>query len=188
MHTTSASLLERLREGRDAEAWAQFIRIYSPILYAWARKVGLRHDDAVDLTQDVFAVLVQKLPEFRYDTQQRFRGWLWTVTKHKWLERRRRPDLPLDAESRVEDARAPAATPPEFEEAEFRDHLIRSVVPSLRGNFHDTTWQAFWRQVVDGRPANEVAVELGLSLATVYKAKLRVLAHLHAELGDLFAD
>jgi RNA polymerase sigma-70 factor (ECF subfamily) len=187
MHTTSASLLQRLRAGGDADAWARFVRTYSPILYSWARRMGLRHDDAIDLVQEVFAVLVQKLPDFRYDAHRRFRGWLWTVTKHKWIEGRRRRALPLDPTARVEAAPAPAA-PPALDEAEFRDHLIRCVVPSLRGNFHDSTWRAFWRHVIDGRPVPEVAAELGLSAAGVYKAKLRVLAHLHAELADLIDD
>lgn len=187
MQTTSPSLLQRLRVGGDADAWAQFVRTYSPILYSWVRRMGLRHDDAADLVQEVFAVLVQKLPDFRYDAHRRFRGWLWTVTKHKWIEGHRRRALPLDPASRVEEVSAPASAP-EFEEAEFRDYLIRSVVPTLRGNFHESTWQAFWRHVVDGRPVPEVAAELGLSVAVVYKAKLRVLAHLHAELADLIDD
>ena len=187
MHTTSASLLRRLQVSGDADAWAQFVRTYSPILYSWARRMGLRHDDAVDLVQEVFAVLVQKLPDFRYDEHRRFRGWLWTVTKRKWIEGRRRRALPVDAGRRVEDAPTPGEAAG-IEEAEFRDHLIRSVVPSLRGNFHDSTWQAFWRHVVDGRPVAEVAGELGISVASVYKAKLRVLAHLNAELADLVTD
>jgi RNA polymerase sigma factor (sigma-70 family) len=187
MHTTSASLLHQLQVSGDADTWARFVRTYSPILYSWAGRMGLRHDDALDLVQEVFAVLVQKLPDFRYDAHQRFRGWLWTVTKRKWVEGRRRRALPYDPTSVVEDAAAPASAF-EFEEAEFREHLIRSVVPSLQGNFQDSTWRAFWRHVVDGRPVAEVADEVGVSVASVYKAKLRVLAHLHAELGDLVAD
>jgi RNA polymerase sigma factor (sigma-70 family) len=184
MHTTSASLLGRLRESGDVDAWSRFVHLYTPILYSWARKMGLRHDDSADLVQDVFAVLVQKLPGFQYNAHGRFRGWLWTITKQKWIDRRRRAVLPLDSSAIVDDAEA-RAEPSEIEETEFRDYLIRSVVPSLRGHFHDTTWRAFWSQVVDGRPAAAVAEELGLSVAVVYKAKLRVLARLNAELADL---
>jgi RNA polymerase sigma-70 factor (ECF subfamily) len=184
MHTTSVSLLRRLRQEGDADSWARFAHLYSPILYCWALKMGLQHNDALDLVQEVFVVLVQKLPEFDYDAHKRFRGWLWTVTKRKWLERQRRRPLPLDPTASVQDIQAPPVTE-ELEEAEFREHLLRSVVPSLRGNFQESTWQAFWRHVVDGRPAATVAAELGLSVATVYKAKLRILAHLHTELGDL---
>jgi RNA polymerase sigma-70 factor (ECF subfamily) len=67
MHTTSATLLERLRQPADQEAWARFVRLYTPLPYYWARRVGLQEQDAADLVQEVFAVLFQKLPEFTYD-------------------------------------------------------------------------------------------------------------------------
>lgn len=184
MHTTSASLLRKLRQEGDADSWMRFTRLYSPILYYWAVKMGLQHEDALDLVQEVFVVLVQKLPEFDYDNHKRFRGWLWTITKRKMLERKRRQSLPLDANASVADVASPSATE-DIEETEFREHLLRSVVPSLRGNFQESTWQAFWRHVVEGQPAAVVAKELGLSVAAIYKAKVRILAHLHTELDDL---
>jgi RNA polymerase sigma-70 factor (ECF subfamily) len=55
----------------------------------------------------------------------------------------------------------------------------------MQGNFHEATWRAFWRHVVEGAGVTEVAEELNLSVASVYKAKVRVMAHLHRELGDL---
>lgn len=188
MYTTSASLLERVRELGDVEAWSRFVRLYSPVLYGWAKHMGLRHDDAVDLVQDVFAVLVQKLPEFSYDAHKKFRGWLWTVTRRRWLERQRRAVLPLDPDRDPDDV--PTSSPPSqtLEEVEFRAYLLRQIVPTLRGNFHESTWRAFWKHVVDGRPVAEVAAEEGLTVAAVYKAKLRVMAHLHKELADLVTD
>lgn len=184
MHTTSASLLGRLRESGDEEAWSRFVHVYSPILYSWVRKMGLSQDDAADLIQEVFAVLVQKLPGFQYNTHGRFRGWLWTITKRKLIDQRRRAVLPLDPRSNVDEAWA-RVEPTAMEEAEFHGYLIRSVIPSLRGCFPDATWRAFWAQVVEGRPAAEVAADLCLSVSAVYKAKLRVLARLSTELGDL---
>lgn len=187
MNTTSASLLQRLRESGDVESWTTFVRTYSPLLYTWARKLGLRADDAGDLVQDVFAVLVQKLPGFQYHKHHRFRGWLWTITKRKWIDRKRHFVPPVDSAAVVDDVPAQ----PELsalDEAEFHQHLTRSVIPTLRGHFHDVTWQAFWAQVVDGRAPAEVAAELGLSIAAVYKAKVRILAHLNSELGESQPD
>lgn len=188
MHTTSATLLERIRHLGDGDAWSQFVRTYSPVLYGWARQMGLSHDDAVDLTQDVFAILIQKLPEFDYDAHKRFRGWLWTITRRRWCDRQRRASLPVDRTHDPNDVPAGGSDAILLDEAEFRAHLVRHVVPTLRGRFHDSTWRAFWKHVVDGRPVAEVAAEEGLTVAAVYKAKLRVTAHLHKELGDLVVD
>ena len=183
MDTTSASLLARVRHLDDADAWGRFVRTYSPILYTWTRRLGLSPDDASELVQDVFAVLVQKLPEFEYNTDKQFRGWLWTVTRRRWLDRKRRATLKF--EPGRDPAEVPAASEDELEEKEFRAHVLREILPTLQGNFHESTWRAFWRHVVEGAAVGDVAAELGISVASVYKAKLRVMAHLHRELGDL---
>ena len=50
---TRLSLLVRLCDARDDGAWAQFVEIYAPLVYGYARKHGLQDADAADLTQDV---------------------------------------------------------------------------------------------------------------------------------------
>src|SRR5690349_24606068 len=94
MDTTPVSLLERLRQPGQADAWERFVELYTPLLLYWARKCGLQPQDAADLVQDVFTTLVQKLPEFTYDHRRTFRGWLRTVALNKWRDRRRRHGLP----------------------------------------------------------------------------------------------
>jgi RNA polymerase sigma-70 factor (ECF subfamily) len=48
----------------------------------------------------------------------------------------------------------------------------------VRPEVSDASWQAFWRTAVDGRPAQQVAADLGLSVAAVYHARSRILARL----------
>ena len=55
----------------------------------------------------------------------------------------------------------------------------------MRTDFPPATWQAFWQHGVLGRPAAEVAKESGLTLATIYGAKFRVLSRLRQELKGL---
>ena len=52
---TRASLLVRLRDGGDAGAWREFVHLYAPVIYGFARKRGLQDADAADLMQDVLA-------------------------------------------------------------------------------------------------------------------------------------
>jgi RNA polymerase sigma factor (sigma-70 family) len=186
MNTTSASLLGSLKENGSPKAWSRFVRTYTPLLYSWARRIGLQDADALDLVQDVFATLVQKLPEFNYDADRGFREWLWVVTRNKFLERARRRKLPIDRSASPDVVAAEAEE--SVEEADFRDHLLGQLIPSLRDQFQPTTWKAFWESVVRNRPAAEVGAELGLSADAVYKAKARVVARLHGELSDLIRD
>src|SRR5690349_13376275 len=54
---TPVSLLERLREPAQEQAWARFVELYTPLLFHWARHIGLQEADAADLVQDVLADL-----------------------------------------------------------------------------------------------------------------------------------
>src|SRR5437868_3346815 len=95
---TPVSLLERLRQPAEDHAWARFVDLYTPIIHGWAIRLGLLEPDAADLVQEVFLLLLRKLPAFTYDRKQSFQGWLWTVTRNKWREqRRRRAGQPVEA-------------------------------------------------------------------------------------------
>lgn len=181
---TPSSLLQRLRQPDHQEAWGRFVELYTPFLYYWARGAGLQEADAADLVQDVLAVLLRKLPEFDYDRQQSFRGWLRTIAVNKWREglRRRRPVLADDAV--LEAVPAPDAMAA-FEEAEYRTKVVRRGLEALRGEFPATVWKTFQEYVLAERPPGEVARELGLSVNTVYAAKSKVLSRLREELEGL---
>src|SRR3984893_8062536 len=92
MTKTPSSLLERLREPFEPEAWGRFVSLYTPLIYSWGRRVGLQEQDAADLVQEVFVTLLQVLPTFKYDRHRSFRRWLWTVTINKWRKDRKQPE------------------------------------------------------------------------------------------------
>src|SRR3979411_221176 len=81
---TRASLLVRLRDGGDVGAWQEFVRLYAPIIYGFARKRGLQDADAADLMQDVMRSVSTAIGRLDYDrTQGTFRGWLFTITRNR---------------------------------------------------------------------------------------------------------
>lgn len=183
MDTTPPTLLERLRHPTDQEAWHSFVKLYTPLLLQWARQQGLGGTDAADLVQDVFLVLVQKMPEFQYDRTKRFRSWLYTILINKWRDyQRRRRALPGAAV----DLNNIAGPVGEFlDEAQYRQQLLAGAVELVKGDFHVLTWTAFFEHAVRGKAGPQVARELGLSLSAVYSAKFRVLQRLRHELRGL---
>ena len=58
----------------------------------------------------------------------------------------------------------------------------------FRGDFEESTWQAFWRTAVDNQTPAEVAAALGMSKVAVRQAKARVLRRLKEVVGDLIAQ
>jgi RNA polymerase sigma-70 factor (ECF subfamily) len=182
---TPVSLLERLRQPSDPEAWRRFVSLYTPLIYSWSRRVGLQHSDAGDLVQDVLATLVQTLPGFVYDRHKSFRRWLRTITLNKWRDAcKRQGRLPLVGDAELAHAAAPDE-PEAFWEAEYRQQLASRALQVMQSDFRPATWKAFWEQVVVGRPAAAVAAELGLTPGAVYAARFRVLDRLRRELDGL---
>jgi RNA polymerase sigma-70 factor, ECF subfamily len=70
-------------------------------------------------------------------------------------------------------------------EAEYRQQLVSRALELMHTDFQPATWRAFWEHGVCGRPAAEVAAELGLTTGAVYAAKFRVLDRLRKELQGL---
>jgi RNA polymerase sigma-70 factor (ECF subfamily) len=184
MTTTSASLLERLRRPAERDAWDRFVDLYTPLLYYWARRLGLGEPDAADLVQDVFTLLLRKLPEFDYDREKSFRSWLRVVTINKWREHQRQARQRPGAQGSLSDVVGPGPSE-EVWESEYRHYLAGRALRLMQREFEPSTWKACWEVTVNGRPTAEVAAELGLSVGAVRVAKFRVLARLRQELEGL---
>jgi RNA polymerase sigma factor (sigma-70 family) len=181
---TRASLLLRIRDSRDEQAWRQFVEIYAPLVDHYGRKCGLQAADAADLAQEVLQVVARVVNRFEYDPRRgSFRGWLFTVTRNKLrklLARDRRAARGTgDSNVRELIEQQPGADGEEAEwNQEYQRRLFSWAAGQIRDNFRDSTWRAFWETAVEDRPARLVAEELGMTVGAVYIARSRVLARL----------
>jgi RNA polymerase sigma-70 factor (ECF subfamily) len=74
---TRPSLLMRIRDGQDAEAWALFVDLYAPVVFQHCRRRQLQDADAADLTQEVLIEVADAIRNFVYQSERgRFRDWL----------------------------------------------------------------------------------------------------------------
>ncbi|HLW64037.1 MAG TPA: sigma-70 family RNA polymerase sigma factor [Gemmataceae bacterium] len=186
MYSTPVSLLDQLRHSPAQTDWARFVQLYTPLLFYWARKLGLKDADAADLVQDIFTVLVQKLPTFQYDQERGFRSWLRTVLLNRWRNLLRKQANARMAGTQVNlDAFADAELPDALAEEEYRQHLLSHALDLMRREFPEKTWKACWEHVVMGRSAADVAAELGIVPGAVYVAKSRVLARVRQDLKGM---
>ncbi len=195
---TQYSLIVKLRDPADAQAWREFLAIYEPLVYRLARAKGLQDADARDVCQDVFRAVARSVDRWEPDPARgSFRGWLFTIARNftiSFLIRRdRHPRGSGDSDIQMMLQELPANDPSataEFDAA-YQKRLFRWAAEQVRDEFTATTWQAFWQTGVDNRAIPEVAKELGISAGAVYVARSRVLARLRKRielLGDATAD
>lgn len=186
---TRASLLVRIRDGNNHVAWREFVQLYSPVVYGFARKRGLQDADAADLMQDVMRSISTAIGRLDYDRNQgTFRGWLFTITRNKIFNhlsaRRIRPQASGDSTtSRLLDSQPDpdSADGADTWEMEYQRRLASLAMERIQSEFQAKTWRAFWLTAVEGRAVAEVAKEVDLSPGAIYVAKSRVLARLKDE-------
>ncbi|MGZ0170599.1 MAG: RNA polymerase sigma factor [Planctomycetales bacterium] len=181
---TRPSLLVRIRDRADNDAWARFVEIYGPLIYGFVRKRGLQDADAVDLVQDVLRSVAGAISRLEYDPARgKFRAWLFTIVKN-----RLRNTLKVQArresgsgDSAVAEQIANEPAPDDWQvqwEADHQRRLFDWASEQVQTEVENRTWQAFRKTAVDGASGKEVARELNMSVAVVYLAKSRVMARL----------
>ncbi len=179
---TRASLLVRLRDTQDSEAWRQFVGLYAPLVYRYARRHGLQDADAADVTQEVLRAVSVSLGAFNYDPARgSFHAWLFTVAHHKlcdFLSRRRRQLLPAGDSATHDLLHELPAPEQDLWNQEYEKRLFVWAAEQAQGEFKETTWEAFWQTAVEGRGTGSVAEALGISVGAVYIAKSRVQARI----------
>jgi RNA polymerase sigma-70 factor (ECF subfamily) len=188
--TTRPSLLVRLRDSRDGAAWQEFVDLYAPLVYSWARRKGLQDADAADVTQEVFRSMAGAVAKLEYDASRgAFRGWLFTVTRNKirdFLASRQARERGSGATTMMQFLEArPEDVEENAWEVEYQQRVFAWAAERVRGQFEEHTWQAFWLAAVERKSGEEVAKVLGVSVGAVYVAKNRVLNRLRQEVQEM---
>src|SRR5262249_34343863 len=151
---TRASLLVRLRDPRDEAAWREFVDLYAPLLYHYARKQGLQDADAVDLSQEVISAVAAGVGRLADDPPRRtFRSPQLPIVRRKLSNWRRaqkhrpRGSGNTDTQRRLE--RYPVADGPEPDwDAEWQERVYAWACEEVRREVSPATWEAFWRTAI----------------------------------------
>ena len=186
MNSTSESLLIRLKADDNSDSWSQFVELYTPLIFYWARKNGLNQPDAADLAQDVLTIVFQKLPTWQYNPEKSFRGWLRTITlnRHRELFRRKTIKTTNASDNGIAEIVDPRSAESTWD-ANYGKELVASAMKMMQSDFAPETWEALQRLVLHGDSAAQIARESGVSAWTIYSAKNRLMTRLRSRLGDL---
>jgi len=193
---TRASLLMRVHQWDDTSSWNEFYRLYHKLIYGLARRSGLAHADAEDVTQEVFKRVAETIHEFESDPARgKFRGWLMNLTRWRITDKFRAQAKPSAPSPGSPDATSPRTStinrlPDNVDrdaewDKEWQLHLLEAACARLARRTKPRHFQVFDLYVRQRRPVLQVARELKLNVAQVYLLGHRLTKELKAEVEKL---
>jgi RNA polymerase sigma-70 factor (ECF subfamily) len=196
---TRPSLMLRLRDPQDQQAWTQFVAIYEPLVLRMLKQRGLQEADARDVTQLVVLAVTQAVDRWKPDGRDAsFRRWLFGIARKsalKFIERgatsrgpARRGVGGTDMLDLLKNLPEPEHRTVTVFDDEYRNEIFDWAAERVRDEFRESTWQAFWRTCVLNEPIAEVADCLGMTTGNVYVARTRVIARLRQKVEECEAE
>ena len=176
----------------DPQRWREFDAIYRPILRAYLRKRSLNDSDASDVIQDVFVKLLAKI--HTYDRAKcRFRTWLFSVAQNTLIDHaRRRASYKRAVDGWAgEVLRASSSESAKMEREWVRIHrekILAHALRTVRARVSSKAWACFEQRLLRGRPAAEIARELGIEPNAVHVNACRVLKQVRALCDEFDED
>lgn len=186
---TRRSLVLRLQDSADQQAWEEFVRLYQPVVYRVAISSGLQEADAQDLVQTVFVSIAGAIGKWTpKDSHVKFRHWLLRVARNATINLLTRRPLDQAAAAEGDFLETLEATDRHSEsliELEYRRELLIRATEMVRVDFAPDTWKAFELTAIQGLSKEQAAQELGKSIGTVYAARSRIIRRLSEAVAEL---
>jgi RNA polymerase sigma-70 factor (ECF subfamily) len=191
MNETRQSLLLRAQIGEE-DAWKDLTDLYRPLIIGWLNRQGVPAVDLEDLTQDVLLSVVKHLPSFEHSGQRgAFRSWLRTIVCRRTIDYWRaigagaRASGGSGAVAALEQLADPDSDLNRQWDEEHDRYVLGCLLDAVEEEFEPATLRAFRRLALDATSGAEVAEELGMSVAAVYRAKSRVLQRIRQDAEGL---
>ncbi len=190
---TRDSLLLRLRDPANNNAWAEFADLYRPMVYRIARRQGLQSSDADDLAQQVLIAVTRAIPGWERDPARgTFRSWLATVTRNQIINLVTRGPKELAVggsgfQTRVAHLANRSDELETLIQQEYQRSVLRLAADHVRQSISDQTWNAFWMTAVENQSVTEVADQLSMTAGAIYGARARVMKQLR-DAADSLSD
>ena len=197
IYATRSTLLVRLKDLDNQQAWQEFFDVYWTLLFNFARRAGLNESDAEEVVMDTVETVARKIEDFEYNRQTgRFKSWLLTIVRFKlgdrFRKRKRQAErgeiIPLDEASENQISVAVDTDLEKIWDAEWQKRMVDMALERVKQLVGYKQYQIFYCYVIQEQDAEEVADFLEVSKSQVYVAKNRVGKIFEAELKLLAAE
>jgi RNA polymerase sigma factor (sigma-70 family) len=191
-YKTSLTLVEKLREEHNDNAWKRYDVLYRPMLLKFAIRLGLDQNDAEEAAQRTSIAVYTALRQGQYDRSKgKFRTWLLGIARHViadlYAERARQP-APITGQAGAANVLAVLRDPDSSSTAwedEWHAHLLAVCLRRAEQQFSSRDIRVFEMLAVQGIPVGQVAQQNQMSHSAVYQVKHRVLKFIANLKGSL---
>jgi len=189
-YATRKTLIQRVQDQHNEEAWAELIQIYSRYVFSILISMNVSEGDADELHQEIMLKLWKRLPELNVQ-ELRFRNYLSTVTKNTVLNFIRSRKRRIDREEKaladttltyLDSIRLPDIE--EIAEKEWRFYLTHLALQNIESLFSKNAITVF-KLSLQGLTAHQIAEQEDMTLSTVNTLKSRVKSRFKSELDQL---
>ncbi len=192
MLDTSVSLLQRIASRGADDDWARLLKIYRPFIDSQVRRYPQLLDQADDIAQEIGIVLVRELPDFQRQRTGSFRAWLRQIAVNQLRTASRKlksQPIAVGDSTKVDEAldelSDPASIAARRWDEEHDQEVLRRVIEIVQQEVNPIHWNIFRSHVLEGRAADAVADELGISLGMVHQVKSRIAKRMKVEVAGL---
>ncbi|MFN7876557.1 MAG: RNA polymerase sigma factor [Pirellula sp.] len=182
---TRASLIVRLRDQEDRDAWDEVMAIYGPLVLRMALRQGLQRADADDVVQQVFIATFQSVEKWLEQPERgRFRNWLIGIGRNvalNMLNRKPKGGIGVggtEGHDKLDRLKASEDELTSEFDIEYQREVYRWAAQKVQVDVDPKTWEAFRLTHVDGVSISEAAKLLGVGVGQVYVARSRVMKRL----------
>ncbi|WP_436716868.1 sigma-70 family RNA polymerase sigma factor [Roseiconus lacunae] len=187
---TRASLLLRLHDRNDGDAWTEFARLYRPVVLQMARAQGLQSADADDLAQQVLWAVSNAIERFEHCRgRAQFRTWLKTIARNAIINAitRKANDQPIGGSEAMDwlAVQPEQGGQTEVLQWQYRREVFQVAANAIRSEVRPAMWEAFYLTAVEQCSANDVAKRIGCSVGSVYTSRSRVIRKLREKVQEL---
>ncbi|VGO16292.1 hypothetical protein PDESU_04883 [Pontiella desulfatans] len=190
-YRTRITLLEKVQNQYDNQAWDEFAASYQDYIYGVLRHLNIPYEDAGDLLQQVLLKLWKKLPEIEIHKLKRFRSYLAVTTRNcahdyvrkKISDRNKHEKLRESNELEYFDS----ITMPDINriaEQEWNNYIAGLALKNISQDFSDEAIDLF-KGLMAEQDIKELAEKLGMGLSTAYRLKSRMKERLIAQIKSL---
>jgi RNA polymerase sigma factor (sigma-70 family) len=178
--SSDRGLIRGCREG-DVGAWRRLLETYQPLVFSVPRRYGLSREDAADITQLTFVILVQAMDTLPENTN--LGAWLITVARrHTWRRLRRNSRETAGGQGSSSEGAAQLANDDEdIEQWELSQWLTYGL--SLIGKTCRDLLSALYLEPEQPSYA-EIAARLGMAVGSVGPMRIRCLKRLRQVLDE----